>query len=141
MFVDTAGEMPREGVEIENRVVRRWVAAFETDTDAFRETLHPYIEWSPIEENRVPLHGVEAAMRNRNDWLDTWDEHRFDLEEVIQEGDRVVLLVHITARGKSSGLEVDVRFYAQFEVRDGKVAYIYDHNEREAALEAAGLGG
>ena len=48
-------------------------------------------------------------------------------------------LVHLTARGTGSGVEVDVRFYAQFKVRNGKVIYVFDHEERAAALEAAGL--
>ena len=43
--------------------------------------------------------------------------------------------------GRSSGLEVEFRFYAQFTLQDGKVIRIYDHEEREAALEAAGLTG
>ena len=33
-----------------------------------------------------------------------------------------------------------MRFYAQFKVRAGKVAYIYDHDDRSEALKAAGLG-
>jgi ketosteroid isomerase-like protein len=131
--------MTEENVEVRNEVVRKWFWAFENDTEAFRDTLHPEIEWFPIEENHTPTYGVEAVMWNRNQWLDTWDEHRFDLEEVIEEGDSVVALVHIKARGKTSGVEVDVRFHAQFKVRDDKVVYIYDHEDRAAALEAAGL--
>jgi hypothetical protein len=127
--------MSRENVE----VLRRWFWAFENDAQAFRETLHPEIEWYPIEEHKTPNLGVEAAVRNRNEWLDTWDSHRLDWEVVAEEGENFVVLVHITARGKSSGVEVDVRFYAQFKVRDSKVAYIYDHEDREAALEAVGL--
>lgn len=128
-----------ENVEVRNEVVRRFFAAFDSDTDGFRDTLHPEIEWYPIEENRTPTRGVEAAMWNRNEWLDTWDEHRFDLEEVVEEGDSVVALVHIVARGRGSGVEADLSFYAQVRVQDDKVAYIYDHEDREAALEAAGL--
>jgi ketosteroid isomerase-like protein len=131
--------MSEQKVEVRNDVVRRFFSAFDGDTDAFRDALHPEIEWFPIEENRTPTKGVEAAMRNRNQWLDTWTEHRLDLEEVIEDGDDVVALVHITARGVASGVAADVRFYAQFKVRDGKVAYIYDHQDRAAALEAAGL--
>jgi ketosteroid isomerase-like protein len=71
--------------------------------------------------------------------VDTWHDHRHDVEEVIEDGDDVVASVHIKARGRASGVEVDVRFYAQIKVRDGKVAYIYDHDHRAAALEAAGL--
>jgi ketosteroid isomerase-like protein len=131
--------MLQENVEVRNDAVRRFFSAFEGDDEAFRDTLHPEIEWYPIEENRTPTRGVDAAMWNRNEWLDTWDEHLFELEEVVEEGDRVVVLVHIKARGKGSGVETDVRFFAQFKVRDGKVAYIYDHEDRAEALEAAGL--
>lgn len=122
-----------------NEVVRRWFWAFENDAEAFRDALHPEIEWFPIEENHTPSYGIEAAMRNRNQWLDTWDEHRFDLEEVFEEGDSVVASVHITARGKGSGVKVDVRFHAQFKVKDDKVVFIFDHEDKAVALEAAGL--
>lgn len=122
-------------------MVRRFFSEFEGDDEAFRETLHPEIEWYPIEENRTPTFGVHAAMWNRNAWLEAWDEHTFHLEEVIESGDSVVVGVHITARGRGSGIEVDVRFYAQMKVRDGKIVYIYDHEDRTAALEAAGLSG
>jgi ketosteroid isomerase-like protein len=132
--------MSQENVEIRNQAVRDFLAAFEDDDDAFRAVLHPEIEWYPIEENRTPTHGIEAALRNRNQWLDTWDEHRLGIEEVVEEGPNVVALIHLNVRGKTSGVEVDVRFYAQIRVQDGKVVYIYDHEERAAALEAAGLG-
>lgn len=125
--------------ELRNDAVRRFLLAFEDDDEAFRDTLHPEIEWCPIDEDRVPLHGLEAAVRNRNAWLETWDEHRVDLEEVVESGDSVVGLIHITGRGKGSGAEAEVRFYAQVRVRDGRVAYIYDHEDRDAALEAAAL--
>jgi ketosteroid isomerase-like protein len=131
--------MSEEEVEIRNEVVRRFYLAFESDTDEFRATLHPEIEWYGIEKERRPSKGIEAAMWDRNAWLDTWDEHQFDVEEVVEEGDDVVAMVHLTGRGKASGVEVDVRFYAQIKVRDGKVVYIYDHEDRDAALEAAGL--
>ena len=58
---------------------------------------------------------------------------------MVEGGDDVVVRVHIKARGRGSGDEADVRFFAQFKVRDGKVVYIYDHEDRAAALEAAGL--
>jgi ketosteroid isomerase-like protein len=131
----------QERGEVSNEVVRRWFWAFEHDAALFREMLHPEIEWFPIEENHMPRYGIEAALQNRNEWLDTWDEHRFDLEEVFKEGDNVVVLVHIVAQGKASRIEVDLRFYAQIKVRDGKIIYIYDHEDRAAALEAAGLSG
>jgi hypothetical protein len=84
--------MTQENLEVENAVVRRWF-------------------W--------PSRTIEGAMRNWKQWLDTWDEHRFDLEKVSEEG--------------------DVRFYAHFKVRDDKVVHIFDHGDGAAALEAADL--
>jgi ketosteroid isomerase-like protein len=131
--------MSHENVKVRNEAVRRFIWAFENDTDSFRSTLHPEIEWFPVEENRTRICGIEAAMRSRNGWLGAWDEHRLEVEEVVEDGDNVVALVHITARGTGSGVEVDARYYAQFKVRDGKVIYLFDHEDRAAALEAAGL--
>jgi ketosteroid isomerase-like protein len=95
--------MVNVNVSLRNEAVRRFRAAFEGDDDAFRQTLDAEIEWCPIEESRVPLHGVEAAVRNRNAWLDTWDEHQFDVDEVVDEGDDVAALIHLAGRGKGSG--------------------------------------
>lgn len=50
-----------ENVEVKTAVVRRWLGAFENDTDAFRDCLDPKIEWYPIEEDNTPNLGVEAA--------------------------------------------------------------------------------
>jgi ketosteroid isomerase-like protein len=131
--------MSQENVRIENPVIRRWLWAFENDSSAFEAILHPEIEWFPIDENYGRLHGIEAAVRNRNEWLDAWAEHRFDVDEVAAAGNSVVVLVHITARGKTSGAEVDVRFYAHVKLRDNKVVYIHDYEDRAEALEAIGL--
>ena len=124
---------------LDNRLVREFFAAFGSDTAGFRQVLHPEVEWFPVEENRSPTRGISGAMRYREQWLETWDDHRFTVEEVI-EGDRdVVARVHISGRGKASGAEVDLRFYAQFRIEDDKIIRIYDHDDRESALAAAGL--
>src|SRR4051812_29753978 len=120
--------------ELCNPAARRFMETFEAPDDAFAEAFDPDVVWHPIEENRMPLHGIEAAVRNRNAWLDTWEEHRVDVDEVVEDGDDVVVSVHIRARGKGSGLETDLLFYVQMRARDGKLVYIYDHEERAAAL-------
>ena len=103
--------MSQENVEVANVVVRRWIWAFDNDTDAFRDILHPEIEWFPIEENHTPYYGVEAAMRYRNRWFDTWDDYRTELEEVVEGG----------------------------AIRNGAVERVTMYQERQDALEAVGL--
>jgi ketosteroid isomerase-like protein len=136
---DTGRAMSHENLRVENEVIRRWFWAFENDVSTFRATLHPEIEWFPLDENHSRLHGVEAAVRNRDEWLETWDEHRFDVHEVAAGGHNVVVWVHITGRGKTSGVLVDVRFYAHVRLQDGKVVHIHDYGDKVEALEAAGL--
>jgi ketosteroid isomerase-like protein len=131
--------MSQHSVRVQSALIRRWFWAFENDASAFEAVLHPEIEWFPIDENYGRLHGIEAAVRNRNEWLDAWEEHRFDVQELAAEGDSVVLGIHITARGKTSGAEADIRFYAHMKLRDDKVVYICDYEDRAAALDAAGL--
>lgn len=46
---------------------------------------------------------------------------------------------HLIGRGRGSGVEVGVRLYGHLRVRDGKVVYVYEHEDRGDALKAAGL--
>jgi ketosteroid isomerase-like protein len=127
--------MSQESVEI----VRRWLRAFEDDEEVFRELTHPEIEWAPFEDNHTISYGLAGAMRIRTAWLDAWAEHRLEIEEMQDAGDDVVATVHLIGRGKGSGAEVEVRLYGQVKVRDGRVVYLFEHEDRSAALEAAGL--
>jgi len=116
-------------------LARRWIETFD-DPDAFRDTLHPDIVWFPFEDNHTPSHGVEGAMRIRNHWLDSWEEMEAEVEEVVGAPDNAVASVHLAARGKSSGVRVDVRLHFHFKVRDDKIVYVYEHEDRKAALDA-----
>jgi hypothetical protein len=127
--------MSQENVEI----VRRWLWAFENSDDLFRELTHPEIEWAPFEENHTVSHGLAGAVRIRDGWLDPWAEHHIGIEELIDAGQDVVAVPHLIARGASSGAEVDVHLYGHFKVRDAKIIYLYEHEDRTQALEAAGL--
>jgi ketosteroid isomerase-like protein len=129
--------MSRESVEI----VRRWLEAFANNETVFRALTHPAIEWAPFEDNHTISHGLVGAMRIRVAWLDAWAEHRLEIEDMLDGGDDVVATVHLVGRGRGSGVEVDVRLYGHLRVRDGKVVYLYEHEDRADALRAAGLEG
>jgi hypothetical protein len=61
---------------------------------------------------RNTSHG--SCIRRQN-----WREHRLELEEVTAGGNDIVASVHVTARGKTSGVEVDVHLHPRFKVRAG----------------------
>jgi ketosteroid isomerase-like protein len=125
----------QENVEL----VRQWLWAFEKDERVFLEMTHPEIEWAPFEDNHTISHGLGGARRIRAAWLDAWAEHRLEIEETFDGGDDVVATVHVVGRGRGSGVEVDVRLYGHIKVRDSKVVYLYEHEDRADALRAAGV--
>ena len=127
--------MSQEDVE----VVQAWLLAFEEDRDAFAALTHPAIEWMPFEDNHTPAHGVDGALRIRDGWLDAWDEHNTEIEEILDADGGVYLAARLVGRGKGSGAMVEVRLYGHFKVLDGKVVYFYEHVNREDAREAVGL--
>ena len=70
---------------------------------------------------------------------DSFEDHHIEIEECVPTGDDVVLTVHYFGRGKSSGVEVDMRHWHVWTMRDGKAVCWRVFDTRVEALEAAGL--
>ena len=73
------------------------------------------------------------------DWLDTFDDFRGEVIELIDAGDDVIVVMRIGGRAKLSGVATDLTFAAIYTIRDGKIARGREYWTREQALEAAGL--
>src|SRR3977135_3101510 len=117
--------MSHENVEL----VRRYLWAFEHDDALFDEITHPQIEWGPFEDNHTVHRGLDGARGIKAGWFDAWVEHHMEIEELIDGGDDVVASLRVTARGRASGVEVDVRLYPHMKVRDGRVSYVFEHGD------------
>ena len=114
--------MSSESVE----VVRRQFAAFaDGGLDAAADFWHPDIEWRAVEgaaDDVGPIHGRAALQRYYQDWVDTLDELRADLEEVLaEEGDRVAVTMRNSGRGRASGVPIEGRYHVACTVRDGLI--------------------
>jgi ketosteroid isomerase-like protein len=130
--------MSQENVE----VVRRWLWAFENDTDAFRETIHPEIEWRAMEgapDDVGLMQGLDAVEAYAQDWFDHFDDLRLEPEELIDAGDRVVAVQRLSGRAKRSGVETELRYAVVYTVSGGKIVRGREYATREQALESAGL--
>ena len=75
------------------------------------------------------------------DWLEPWATYRVTLEEVIDAGDRVVVLTRHHGRREGMDAEVELIAAAIFTFRDGKLARWEDWANRAEALKAVGLSG
>jgi ketosteroid isomerase-like protein len=68
-----------------------------------------------------------------------WDESRFEPERVIENGDDLVALGELRARGRAVDLEVHQEHGQVWTFRDGRVARLRWFNSHRETLEAAGL--
>jgi ketosteroid isomerase-like protein len=83
--------------------------------------------------------GLEGFMRAWADWLEPWATYRAEIEELIDAGDDVVVLVRDYGRRPGTSAEVAIVAAAVWTVRDGKIARNCFYPNREDALEAVGL--
>jgi ketosteroid isomerase-like protein len=83
--------------------------------------------------------GREERIRFQERWHAEWGQFRFEPDELIDLGDRVLVVGRVTGSGLSSGAAVDNDWADLFTISAGKAIreqVFFDHSE---ALEAAGL--
>ena len=81
--------------------------------------------------------GHEGLRRYFDSFYDAMDDIRFDPEEFIQVGDRVVVPFTLTARGRTTGIEVEQSATFVWQVRDGVAVGLEVFADVEDALAAA----
>jgi ketosteroid isomerase-like protein len=131
--------MSQENVEL----VRTLLSAFgRADYEATLEALDPEVEWQVppgIAIGREVYRGRDEVQRGFAEWLAAWDRHRFELEEMLDHGDHVVVGGVQIGRGRGSGVEVRLPTFHVVTLRDGKITRHRSFRDRAEALEAAGL--
>jgi ketosteroid isomerase-like protein len=83
--------------------------------------------------------GHDGVRRWLAEWSGAWDEWHVEVEQMLDAGDAVLVLIHHTARGHASGMRMDSHDGMLFTMRDGKVKALDYYTGRERALAAAGL--
>jgi ketosteroid isomerase-like protein len=131
----------RENVDL----VRSIYAAWERGDFSSAEWAHPEIEYvisdfGPASGTWTGLAGMAEGFRGI---LGAWDEYRAEADEYRElDSERVLVLVHMSGRGKTSGLDLG-RLRAKganvFHVRGGKVTKLVLYFDREQALAELGL--
>jgi ketosteroid isomerase-like protein len=86
-------------------------------------------------------HGHEGVRTYWRNWLSAWSDVEFEIQDVRDRGDEVVLLIRNQRQwGRHSGLETNLPAYGMvFTFRDGKVVRWRAYPDQRSALEAAGL--
>jgi ketosteroid isomerase-like protein len=125
-------------------LVRSIFAAWERGDFSSAEWAHPEVEFvitgGPVEGSWTGLAGMAEGFRH---FLNAWDELRVQADEYREVDDeRVLVVVRLGGRGKTSGLElgqVPGRGAGLFHVRHGKVTRYVIYWNRERAFADLGL--
>jgi ketosteroid isomerase-like protein len=130
--------MSQENVE----VVREAFAAFARGgPEALAVFWHAEIEVEvpPGLAETGTYRGREAVLAWMSEWSEAWERIEYTPEEILGNGDTVVVTVLYDGIGKGSGLKIVDRFWYLLRLRDGKIVSIRLYGDRNDALEAAGL--
>jgi ketosteroid isomerase-like protein len=128
--------MSEENVEL----VRRGLASFSRNGE---------FDWDSVHED-VAIHdhdvldardyrGHAGFVRWVREWASAWADFSFVPEQLIDAGDRVVVVARLTASGRSSGVELERQDGMVFGLRDGLIVRVDYFNSKRQALAAAGV--
>jgi ketosteroid isomerase-like protein len=124
-------------------LMRRALEAFNSgDPDAVAELAHPEAQ---LEENTPGLDRVYVGPEGFRQWyqeavIEAWEDFRVDDQELrALDHEQVLLHGRLRARGRQSGVEVDMSTFQIIGVKDGMVARRRQYFTEAEALEAAGL--
>ena len=131
--------MSRDNVE----VVRSALLAFNRSDTRWGEHWVEDCEFVSMTAGQIEgatYRGHDGLRRYAEDRLDAWEELRFEPDEFIEAGERVVVVGLLTGRGRGSGVPVEQRMAGVCELRGGKIARLHAEADVERALATIGPG-
>ena len=113
------------------------------DVEAFVALISPDVEWVDPTFWSEPTRVYRGRAEVR-EWFDRvvepWESLDFEVEEITEAADdRVFLETLLTTRGKSSGVETQIRLWYVVWIAEGRITRRRVFRDRDEALEAAGL--
>jgi ketosteroid isomerase-like protein len=106
------------------------------DEDSMVALCDPAIEFNDVPE--IPDSGVYRGHEGIRAWLrkvrEISDDLTFQILELEEKGDAVLVETGAQMHGRSSGAGVDWRFWTVWRVRDGLIYYHHGYTRREDAV-------
>jgi ketosteroid isomerase-like protein len=130
--------MSQENVEL---VRAAYEAANGGEFDTANSYMHPEIEFHTYAQSPQAgvYRGKEAVLKYNMDLFEQFEKIRFEVDELVDAGDRVVVVTTQHAVPKGGRQEMHVHVAEVWVVRDGLLAERRSYSTKPEALEAAGL--
>ncbi len=127
--------MSEENVEVIRRGYGHYLATGEVRA-------HPDLVWDVSRlgwPDQQLYSGVEGAMQFNAEWADAWEDWELEVEDYLDAGERVVVIIKQRGRAKATGIPVDMRFAQVWTLRNGQAIRMQMYASVDEALEAVGL--
>jgi ketosteroid isomerase-like protein len=128
-YFDEIARTSQDGLD--EATISKMVEAYDPETEL--DTSEAPLDLSGV------YHGIEGVRQWLGEWFAAWEALQFEYD-VLDAGDRVVTLLDLRMRGRSTGIEVALGKHAWVTTfRDGLVVHSKLYMSQSKALEAAGL--
>jgi ketosteroid isomerase-like protein len=135
--------VPAETLEF---IRQRYDAINRGDWEAVAENLDPDAEW--IVPDILPdtldtsYRGPEGVRTFLETWREVFPDFRIEIDEMMDFGDRVLVMARVSGQGRDSGVEVvSPSFPHVWTFKDGKLLRLEMFPRKAVALDALGLSG
>jgi ketosteroid isomerase-like protein len=111
------------------------------DAAALQALCTPDVELVPLRaalEDRA-YRGPNAVAEMLREFDESWEDLTYEIEELCEAGDQVLVFARLRGRGRATGIPVDQRLYLVMRFRDGLLARFRTYTDQAEALSAVGL--
>jgi ketosteroid isomerase-like protein len=129
--------MSQENLEIVRSV---FDATNRGDWDTVLAAYSPDTEWDDrdLRPEGAVYRGIDAMRAEMRAWFGTWSNYHQEIEQLLDAGDDVVVVLRESGVGKGSGATMDQRIGVVVTVRGGLIARTSLYRDPTQALEAVG---
>jgi ketosteroid isomerase-like protein len=113
---------------------------FAAAASALADLIDPEIESVAVWRGGSTYRGIDGFREMWLDWLQPWAEYYSEIEEMVEGGERVAVVVRDRGVRAELEQEVELRSGSAWTLRDGKVARVEFYGSREELFEATGSG-
>ncbi|HEY7630314.1 MAG TPA: nuclear transport factor 2 family protein [Thermoleophilaceae bacterium] len=123
-------------------VVQGYAAANRRDFKVVLIGFDPELEYRPSPQLMAPdldpiFYGYDGYMRLWQYWLDAFEDIRWEADELLDFGDKLLVTARQVGTGSGSGVAVGDSLFQLYTLRRGLIYRFEDFEDRSEALEAA----